>query len=73
MEGSGDRVKMGGRKFNISTCKEPQGPYALKAQPRALASYKGLQRKPRNNALFSVEDDRSGSLFGSSESFRKLF
>lgn len=43
MEGSGDRVKMDGRKFNISIwAKNPRGPCVLKAQQRAIASYKDL-------------------------------
>lgn len=45
MEETEDKMKMDQKKYNVSTWRESQGPYILKAQQRAMAFYKGLWRK----------------------------
>lgn len=52
------------KKFNISTWKESQGPYILKAQQRAMVFF--FFTKAFVESIW-WEEDHNGSLFGDSE------
>lgn len=62
-----DEVEMDQKEFNISTWRESQGPYILKAQQRAWVLTKAFGESINKSMPFPSEEGHRGSLFGGHE------